>query len=158
MDHWHWQGRGHRSHHPGVNIGQSWARGSATNQSGVRNIYETKPVRLHTDGFSITKRLLRRSRGNCTQGMQIDTCAVIMECSTVPGIGTRGPNLVKVHILLSANNDSLFRIIGRVKYWVKRAFASDEWHGHAGSCYPRDGHAWDKNAPVKCISVFMTRI
>ena len=50
--------------------------------------------------------------------------------------------LVKVHILLSAHNDSLFRIIGRVKYWVKRAFASDEWHGHAGSCYPRDGHAW----------------
>ena len=49
---------------------------------------------------------------------------------------------MKVYFLLFAHSDSLFRIIGRVKYWVKRAFASDEWHGHAGSCYPRDGHAW----------------
>ena len=94
---WRWQDRaGDRSHHPGVNIGQSEARGASNNQSEVSNIYETKPV-TH-DGFSITNRLLRRSsRGNCIGQAIRYLCAV----NGMQHSSWYGPNLVKVHDLLS---------------------------------------------------------
>ena len=109
-------------------------------------------------------RLLRRSRGNCTQGMQIDTCdtcAVIMECSTVPGIGTR-PKLAWWKyisyclpiMILSFGSLKRSEILSEESIcywwvtWSHRVLLPSWW-----SCV-----TWDKNAPVKCISVFMTRI